>query len=85
MRSSIPISYSTNPSSETSDEDKIKIFVPGLDAISRDLVFMSKIFGVRSCRKFHHRCSSEPIVYPEIFVFFSHMVREIFTNYFLIN
>jgi hypothetical protein len=46
---------------------------------------MRKIFGVRSCWKFYHRCSSYRRVYPESFRFFSHMVREIFTNYFLIN
>jgi hypothetical protein len=85
MRSSKPISYSTNPSLETSDDDKTKIFVSGLDAISREPVFMSKTFGVRSCWKFHHRCSLGPRVYPEIFAVFSHMVGEIFTNYLLIN
>jgi hypothetical protein len=82
MRSSKPIPYNTNPSS---DDDKTKSFASGLDAISREPVFMSKIFGVRSCWKFHHRCSSGPRVYPEIFGFFSHMVLEIFSNYFLIN
>jgi hypothetical protein len=46
MRSSKPIPYTTNPSS---DDDKTKTFVSGLDAISREPVFMSKIFGVRSC------------------------------------
>jgi len=46
MRSSKLIPYSTNPSSE---DDKTKIFVSGLDAISREPVFMSKIFGVRAC------------------------------------
>ncbi len=70
MRSSKPIPYSTNPSSEASDDDKTKIFASGFDAISREPVFMSKIFGVWSCWKFHHRCSSGPRVYPAIFVFF---------------
>ncbi len=85
MRSSKLIPYSINPSSEASDDDKTKNFISRLDAISREPVFMCKIFGVRSCWKFHHRCSLGTKVYPEIFGFFSHMVREIFTNYFLIN
>ena len=49
MRNSKPMPYSTNPSSEASDDDKTKIFVSRLDGISREPVFMSKIFGVRSC------------------------------------
>jgi hypothetical protein len=76
MRSSQPMPYSSNPSSESSDDDKTKIFVSELDTISRDSVFMSKTFEVRSCWKFHHRCSLGPRVYPEIFGFFSHMVQD---------
>ncbi len=49
MRNSKLIPYNTNPSSEASDDDKTKIFVSGLDVISREPVFMSKIFEVRSC------------------------------------
>jgi hypothetical protein len=44
MRSSKPILYSKNPSSETSDDDKANIFVSELNAISREPVFMSKNF-----------------------------------------
>ncbi len=49
MRSSKLIPYSTNPSSEASDDDKTKVFVSRLDAISGEPVFMSKIFEVRPC------------------------------------
>jgi hypothetical protein len=57
----------------------------GLGGTSRELVFIRQIFGVWSCWKFYHRCSSDRIVYPESFRFFPPMVSEIFTNYFLID
>ena len=49
MRSSKPISNITNPSSESSDDIKTKIFVLGLDGIAGRPIFKRKIFGVRSC------------------------------------
>jgi hypothetical protein len=85
MRSWKPIPNGTIPSSISSNDNKTKNFVSGLERASRELVFMRKSFGVWSCWKFYHRCSSCRRVYPESFTFFSHMVREIFTNYFLIN
>ena len=69
----------------SSHHHKTKIFVSRLDRTSRESFFMRKIFRGRSCWKFHHKCSSCPRVYPEIFGFFPHILREIFTNYFLIN
>jgi hypothetical protein len=49
MRSSKPIPNGTIPSSRSSDDKKTKNFVSELDRASRELVFMRKIFGVRSC------------------------------------
>jgi hypothetical protein len=85
MKSSKPIQKGTKPSSESSDDDKTKIFFSALGGTCRELVFIREIFGIRSCWKFYHRCSSGRIVYPESFIFFPRTVREIFTNYFLIN
>ncbi len=85
MKSSKPIQKGTNPSSESSDDNKTKIFVLALGGTCRELVFKRENFGVRSYSQFYHRCSSGRIVYPESFRFFPRMVREIFTNYFLIN
>ena len=85
MKSSKPIQKGTNPSSESSDDDKTKIFFSALGGSCRELVFIREIFGFQSCWKFYHRCSSGCIVYPESFRSFPYIFREIFTNYFLIN
>ncbi len=85
MRGIRPNRKGTNPFSEPWDYDKTNIFVSGLDGVPGGSVFMRKIFRVRSCWKFYHRCGSYSRVYPEIFKFFPHMVQEIFANYFLIN
>jgi hypothetical protein len=44
MRSSKPIPNGTYPSSESLDDSKTKIFVSGLDRISRKPVFNRKLF-----------------------------------------
>jgi hypothetical protein len=49
MRRSKSIPNGTNPSSGSSNNNKTKIIVSGLDRTSRELIFMRKIFGVRSC------------------------------------
>ncbi len=85
MKSSKPIQKGTKPSSESSDADKTKIFFSTLSTTCKEFVFIREIFGVRSCWKFYHRCSSGCIDYPESFRSFPHIVREIFTNYFLIS
>ncbi len=85
MKSSTPIQKGTNPSLESSDDDKTKIFFSTLGGTYRELVFIREIFGIRSYSQFYQKCSSGHIVYPESFRFFPRMVREIFTNYFLIN
>jgi hypothetical protein len=45
MISSKPIQKGANPSSESSDDHKIKTFYSALGGISREPVFMRKIFG----------------------------------------
>jgi hypothetical protein len=46
MKSSKPIQKDTNPSSESSDDDKTKNFFSVLGGTCRELVFIREIFGV---------------------------------------
>jgi hypothetical protein len=46
MKISKPIQKGTKPSSQSSDDDKTKIFFLGLGGTSRELVFIRQIFGV---------------------------------------
>ena len=85
MRSMRSIQKDTDSFSKPSDDNMINTFVWGLYGVIGVPVFTKKIFGVWSCWKFYHRCGSCSRVDPEICRFFPHIVREIFTNYFLIN
>jgi hypothetical protein len=80
MRGIRPNRKGRNPVWERWDSEKTKIFVWRFDGISEGFVFMRKLFEVRSCWKFCHRCGSYPRAYPEILKFFPHMVQEIFGN-----
>jgi len=85
LKSSKSTSNVTNYYIQPPDDDKTKFFLSALFRVSRKPVFRKKVFGVQSCWKFYHICSSCPRAYSEVFRFVSHLVHEIFTNYFLIN
>jgi hypothetical protein len=49
MKNAKPIQKGTKPSSESSDDDKTKIFFSALGGTCREIVFIKEIFGIRSC------------------------------------